>query len=285
MGLDMSALTSKPSKVKLKICIVGEKAVGKTSLLNRYVFNSFNESAQTTHGAKMSLVSCKQIRAGGLTVDVEIALFDMMGEKAERDAFKDVLFWGAHGFLAVGDATRSETIRALPSWVKVVRQIAGEIPFQVLINKVDLAPQGTADPDDSGWLLSRFPTAQHHPTSAKSGAGVTKAVDSLVKALVESNLTKSAVAQEMDSIGDFGNKILSFAKRRSPLGVAKKDLLLVFKSLDHDSLMEEVESLQKAGLIQVELTGPGSFVVKLTEKGAKQLERTVKQEPAISKMA
>ena len=162
------------SRMKLKICLVGERAVGKTSLLSRYVFNAFDDAYHGTLGSKMSLLSFKQIVAGEQFVEAEVALFDLMGERAIRDSFRDVLFWGAHGFLAVADVTRSATIRALPAWISAVHSVAGEIPFRILINKVDMAPQGAIDPSDTEWLLSAFPSVPYHLTSAKTSEGSRK---------------------------------------------------------------------------------------------------------------
>jgi small GTP-binding protein len=269
-------LIEKPSKTRLKICIVGEKAVGKTSLLNRYVFGTFGPDPENASGTRMSLCNSRQVEAGGKVVDVDVALFDLMGATAVRDSFKDVLFWGAHGFLAVADVTRPETIRTLPAWVKIVRAVAGEIPFQVLLNKVDLASTRELNPEDESWIQSRFPRTRYHLVSAKSSIGVEDGIDALVATVMVSIIEKAAVKKEtVLQVGDIGRRILSFAKRRSPIGVAKKDLLMVIKNIDHDSLMAEIEELRKNGFVMIELTGPASFLVKITEKGEKQLEQTV----------
>jgi len=268
-------LIEKTSRTKLKICIVGEKSVGKTSLLERYVFGTFGGDSGASSGTKMSLMSSRNVEAGGKVVDVDVAFFDLMGATAVRDSFKEVLFWGAHGFLAAADMTRSETIRALPAWVKVVRSIAGEIPFQVLLNKADLALGGELNLEDIGWLNSRFPKTPYHLVSARSSIGVEDGIDALVKAVIESILAKAAVKKETPvRVGEISRKILSFAKRRSPIGVPKKDLLMVIKNVDHDSLMAEIEELKENGLVTIELTGPASFLVKITKEGEKQLELT-----------
>jgi len=270
-------MMEKPGKMKLKVCIVGEKSVGKTSLLERYVFGTFGSDAVTTSGTKMSLVSSRSIEAGSGVVDVDVAFFDLMGATAVKDSFKEVLFWGAHGFLAVADMTRSDTIRALPACVKAVKSVAEETPIQILINKADMVPDGWIDSDDAGWLSSHFPRVPHHLVSAKSSIGVEDGIDALIKAVIESNIAKAAAKTEtLVRVGETSMKILSFAKRRSPIGVAKKDLLMVIKNVDHDTLMAEIEELRKNGLVTVELTGPASFLVKITERGEKQLELTVK---------
>ena len=262
-------MVDKIRRMKLKICMVGERAVGKTSLLNRYVYNEFDEAYHGTLGSRMCLLTFKQVVAAEQLVEAEIALFDLMGERALRDAFRDVLFWGTHGFLAVADVTKAPTIRALPVWIRTVRAVAGEVPFRILINKADMAPQGAISPGDTAWLLSEFPSVPYHLTSAKNGAGVKKAFDSLIDDIVDGALSRSRNRRETKIVG---NKILAFAKRRAPMGVSKRDLLMVFKDVDHNTLMREVEDLQQLGFVVLELMGPGSFVVKITAKGERELE-------------
>jgi predicted transcriptional regulator len=131
--------------------------------------------------------------------------------------------------------------------------------------------------EDNGWFNSRFPKTRYHLVSAKSSVGVEDGIDALLKAVIESILAKAAEKNETPvRVGEISRKILSFAKRRSPIGVPKKDLLMVIKNVDHDSLMAEIEELRKNGLVTIELTGPASFLVKITEKGEKHLELAAK---------
>ena len=266
---DGLVMVERISRMKLKICLVGERAVGKTSLLSRYVFNTFDVVYKGTLGSKMSLLSFKQIVAGNELVEAQVALFDLMGERAIRDSFRDVVFWGAHGFLAVADVTRSHTLQCLPEWVDCVHSVAGEIPFGILINKIDQAPSGNVDPKDAKWLQSTFPDVPYYLTSAKTNEGVEAAFDSLIEGIVASVLAKSMTRRETKLISE---RLLDFARRRGNCGVTKNDLLKAFKVTDISSLMKEVEDLNRLGLIILEPTGPASFVIRLTDKGEKELE-------------
>src|SRR3972149_5434901 len=106
--------------MKLKIVVLGDRAAGKTSLIQRYVFNTFSEVYQGTLGAKLHLLEFTKEISGQDIVEADIGLFDLMGEHSARDHFRDALFWGAHGFIAVCDVTRPETFDSLSEWIAIV---------------------------------------------------------------------------------------------------------------------------------------------------------------------
>jgi len=276
------AMARDQRKIKLKICLIGEKNVGKTSLLNRYVFDIFPEPGKENPGTKMSLLSMRQIAAKGRTIDAEVSLFDLMGDKPARDSFKEILFWGAHGFIAVADATKPDTIRALPAWIKTAQEIAGNVPYRIIINKLDLADGGQLRPEDESWLLSEFTGVPYSICSAKSNSGVESAFDSLVESIVMAVLAKP---EERSQLGVIAAKILAYAKRRAPVGVAKRDIFMVFKGMDHDALMKHVEDLKRLELITIEESGPVSFIFKITKKGEKELESITKADEVVARTA
>ncbi len=201
-------------------------------------------------------------------MDAEVALFDLMGEKGMRDAFREVMFWGTDGFLAVADITRTDTIRNLPGWIRTVESVAGDIPFCILLNKVDLSEDRALPPEETAWLLSELPGAPFYLTSAKNDTGVKMAFDLVIEAAVGTMLARSKVRRQTRIVGE---KILAFAKRRGILGIGKNEILAAFKGVDHNLLMREVEDLRQLGLVMIEPSGPASFRLKITEKGEREL--------------
>ena len=257
-------------RMKLKVCLVGDRGVGKTSLLNRYVFDNFSSEYAGTVGSRLCSITLQEVMPGGQLVDAEVAFFDLMGEKGFRDAFKEVMFWGCHGFLAVADLSRRETILSLPGWIGAARSIAGDIPFRILVNKVDTNPESAIGPNDTAWLLDEFPDVPIRVTSARTGEGVERAFDSLLDAMVGAELTRSRSTRAARLVAD---RILLFAKKRGLFGVGKKEILAAFKEVDHNMLMREVEYLKALGIVTVESTGPNSFRLRLTQNGEKEAER------------
>ena len=263
------------TRLRFKVCVVGDRGVGKTSLLSRYVFNSFDPSYRGTLGATLHYLNVQETVGGRHLVEAETAYFDLMGETAVRDRFKDIFFWGTQGFLAVADVTRPDTVRSLVDWIHVTRGVAGDVPFRILMNKVDLAERHAISPAETGALLDAFPEASYHLTSAKTGGGVEHAFAALTDAMVDAALRHAKVRRHSRIVGD---RILAFAHRRGGLGVSKRDLLAAFPREGVDKIMREVEDLQTLGLAVVEETGPASFHLKITEKGEHELDRILAPE-------
>ncbi len=266
------------TRVRFKVCIVGDRAVGKTSLLNRYVYNYFDPAYRGTLGANLRYLNVREAVGGRHLVEAETAYFDLMGETHARDNFKDVFFWGTSGFLAVADITRPETVSALPEWIYAVQGVAGDVPYRILVNKADLPLGATVSPETTAALLEAFREAPYHLTSAKTGQGVERAFDALTDEMVGAALEHAKVLRQTHLVGD---RILAFAERRGALGVSKKDILASFRDLNIDLLMREVQDLQTLGLAEVEQISPSSFRLKITSKGQRELERILAPERVV----
>src|SRR3990170_4407136 len=134
-------------RMKVKICLVGEGAVGKTCLIRRFVHDQFDDRYISTLGAKVSKKEL-HVNGGGTGIDVDMTIWDIMGEKGFRELLKEAYFHGAQGVLAVCDITRRETLNELHDWIAAVHKVTGQIPIQFLANKADLREQaklGEAD--------------------------------------------------------------------------------------------------------------------------------------------
>ncbi|HKZ99290.1 MAG TPA: Rab family GTPase [Thermoplasmata archaeon] len=161
--------------LKSKICLVGEKAVGKTSLIRRYVLNMFDDHYITTIGTK---VSKKEVRAfqpeRDRIVDVDMTIWDIMGEKGFRELLKDAYFYGANGILAVADLTRRRTLDDLDDWIDGVEQVVGRVPTLIAVNKADLPNDGQFSERDVAQVAKAF-ECEYLMTSAKTGDNVEEA--------------------------------------------------------------------------------------------------------------
>src|SRR5438552_18183643 len=95
-------------RIKTKVCLVGEAAVGKTSLIRRFVQDDFDDRYITTLGAKVSKREIVFDMPDRKQIQMDITIWDIMGEKGFRELLKEAYFYGANGILAV----RSEARRA-----------------------------------------------------------------------------------------------------------------------------------------------------------------------------
>jgi small GTP-binding protein len=178
-------------KVKAKICLVGEAAVGKTSLIRRYVLNDFDDKYITTLGAKVSKKEMEfDLPDNGTHVGMDMTIWDIMGEKGFRDLVKEAFFVGTRGVLAVCDITRYDTLKELDDWVQSVFRVVGNIPVIFAVNKVDLKDEVLLMYGDTELeQASRAFDAHYLYTSAKTGENVEEAFRLLGERIVESSIS------------------------------------------------------------------------------------------------
>jgi small GTP-binding protein len=160
--------------MKTKVCLVGEAAVGKTSVIRRYVLDEFEDRYITTLGAKVSKKELSfEFPDRDVTVQMDMTIWDIMGEKGFRDLLKEAFFHGARGVLAVCDITRYSTLKELDDWIQSVFNVVGEIPVVYAVNKVDLKDEVMILYGDKEiGEASRAFEAPFFYTSAKTGENV-----------------------------------------------------------------------------------------------------------------
>ena len=169
--------------VKKKICLLGSFAVGKTSLVDRFVHNRFEEKYLTTVGVKISqklLPPVEEPRKGQL-IQHTFLIWDIAGlEKFDRVAMN--YFRGAAGALAVADLTIPETIDRLHEFCEKFLSVSPQALLLILGNKVDLF-QNDEKTLSKLAKTARFFSSQYLLTSAKTGQQVEKAFETLSKKL------------------------------------------------------------------------------------------------------
>ena len=167
--------------VKAKICLVGDVAVGKTSLIKRFVLENFEDRYVATVGTKVSKKTV-QVQWKGQPATMDLMVWDIMGEKGFRALLRDAYFEGAHGVIAVCDLTRKDTFYDLDNWIKMARKQVSDVPAVILGNKADLGERRVVSEEEltrMGSILS----AKTFLTSAKTGTGVNDAFQVLADAI------------------------------------------------------------------------------------------------------
>lgn len=159
-----------------KVCMLGAFAVGKTSLISRYVHSMFSEKYQTTVGVK---IDKKVVSADDQ--DVTLILWDVYGEDDFMKLRMSYLR-GAAGYFLVADGTRAETLAVAEDLKVRVADTIGDVPFILLVNKADLKDEWQVEEEaiqrlqDQGWVVVQ--------TSAKTGDAVEAAFTRLVKEMM-----------------------------------------------------------------------------------------------------
>lgn len=164
------------SALLFKVPLVGAFAVGKTSLVRRYVESVFDEKYLTTVGVK---IDRKPVTVDGR--DVTLVIWDIAGEDAFQQ-LESAYVRGAAGILLIADGTRPATSDKALELDERLRGELGEIPRLLLVNKCDLSGEWKLEEDHRAEAQSRGLTPR--PTSAKDGSGVESAFRDLARELV-----------------------------------------------------------------------------------------------------
>src|SRR2546429_1750507 len=147
-------------KMQLKIVLVGERRVGKTSLLERYLKNHFAEAYTGTLGGRVYPTDLEIGLEGEDIALAHIAFFDLMGEHSVRQVFAEPFFFGTQGVLAVCDVERPDTLHLIKDWMEVMTKIAGPVPVGIAFNKIDRADSMAIGPEETAWLRKEFPRSE-----------------------------------------------------------------------------------------------------------------------------
>lgn len=180
-------MASKKS-LKSKVCLIGEKSVGKTSLIRRYVHNMFDDEYITTIGTKVTKKEANVFRPelqGEVRVDMTV--WDIMGEKGFRQLLKEAYFYGANGIIAVADLTRKKTLDDLDDWIDGVEDVVGKIPIIVAVNKADRLDEAQFSVKEIEQTAKAFDSDFMY-TSAKSGEDVEECFKRLGSLMVDHQL-------------------------------------------------------------------------------------------------
>jgi small GTP-binding protein len=153
--------------------MLGDFAVGKTSLVRRFVEGRFDDRYLSTIGVKVSR------RAVELTdqITVHLLIWDLAGSEEFTGAQTSYL-QGASGGLLVCDLTRATTLEALEHYAKRLREINPKVSLTIASNKLDLTEQREIEDSTLASLADSIGTAWF-TTSAKTGDKVEDAFHSL----------------------------------------------------------------------------------------------------------
>jgi small GTP-binding protein len=156
-------------KVSKKVCLLGDFAVGKTSLVRRFVYALFDDKYISTIGVKVSRKTVALPR-GDEVVELTLMLWDLAGSEA-FSRVRASYMRGAVGAVLVCDVTRPETLDGLLTCVQDLRGLSPDAKFVFAGNKSDLEDQQQFTLEDIERVAADL-GAPCYLTSAKTGMGV-----------------------------------------------------------------------------------------------------------------
>ncbi|XP_061503430.1 ras-related protein Rab-7a isoform X1 [Anopheles gambiae] len=177
-------------KALLKVIVLGDSSVGKTSLMNQYVNKRFSNQYKATIGADFLT---KEVVIDERVVTMQI--WDTAGQ--ERFQSLGVAFYrGADCCVLVYDTTAPNTFKNLESWrdeflIQASPRDPDHFPFVVLGNKIDLENRAVSTKRAQQWCQTKN-DIPYFETSAKEGINVDLAFQTIAK---------NAIAQETEVRG------------------------------------------------------------------------------------
>ena len=178
----------------LKIILIGDGAVGKTSIRRQYLGEGFRSDYQMTIGADLAIKESPVLYSGGR--QVKYLIWDLAGQP-RFESVRKAYYMSAMGALAVFDLTRIESFQNIVAWMNEFwkNNGRGPVPLIILGNKADLReqdPQHVSDHKASQFATALSRVAKQYrgfnihflSTSAKTGLNIDLAFELLGEAIL-----------------------------------------------------------------------------------------------------
>jgi len=175
-----------PDLRKIKVCLIGDVGVGKTSLVRRYVLDQFDDKYIATIGTKVTKRNVKVRNPSTLEEETAVLLiWDIMGQPSFREILREAYFYGAQGALCVCNTTSRDSFNELRYWIKAMTATAGPVPMVMLGNKSDLKEKREVTAEELKDFAEKF-NSTSMLTSAKTGENVEKAFSMVLEKVMAS---------------------------------------------------------------------------------------------------
>ncbi|XP_061444972.1 ras-related protein Rab-18-like [Rhineura floridana] len=189
----------------LKLLLVGDSAVGKSSLLRRFTENQFEPYLNPTIGVDFKV---KKMVIGDLPL--QLAIWDTAGQERFR-TLTPSYYRGAQGVILVYDVTRKETFAGLDSWLQELEIYTKKNVVKMLVgNKIDETNREVERKE--GLKFARKHSMLFVEASAKMKDGVQSAFEDVVLRILQTpglwnvrkeniKLAESRALKEADACG------------------------------------------------------------------------------------
>jgi len=184
IDVSMPKMSTEPMKFSFKVVILGDGGVGKTSLLNKFVLESFEKDYKSTIGTSIMRVDYKIME----NVTVGFALWDLAGQQFFQKV-RQMYLAGCQAALFVYDVTRPDTLYNLKNWQNELHAAVAEPNVKSLMvgNKADLTDQRKVSFEEGKRVADEL-GLYYWETSAKTGENVKHAFGIIAYLLVKDKI-------------------------------------------------------------------------------------------------
>lgn len=163
----------------IKILLLGDVSVGKTSIFLQFSENSFQENRLSTIGI--------DFRNKEIMLDnnkrINISIWDTSGQERFRAITKNY-YKNAHGFLLVYDVTVQKTFDSIKNWISSIKEYANpDIQFMIIANKCDSDKRVVSTFE--GQKMAEQYECLYMETSAKQGKNINESIKMIAKRIDE----------------------------------------------------------------------------------------------------
>ena len=207
--MDQMSITTKND---IKIIVVGNSGTGKTSFVNKWIKDTFDESYKATIVSEFSfkVIDYKD-------KSYKIQLWDLAGMD-QNICITKIFSKDSHGCIVVSDITNEKTLPECVKWKNTVDETTkfiddSNIPAILIRNKVDLLEENNDNDNDDENMIKEFCEKNKFlrcfKTSAKTGTNIEEAMNFLISNMID----------RMDKIAQSGSN--PFEKQRESLVLQK----------------------------------------------------------------
>jgi small GTP-binding protein len=165
-----------------KILLLGDPGVGKTSLLIRFIDNTFDPDYKSTIGVNF-LTKLVRTPSGEL---IKFVIWDIAGQ-ARSASYRHLYYRAAEGIILVYDVTSPQSFFSLSNWISdALTKTQPETVISVLGNKIDL--ERKVSKEEGYAFAKQIHSAVFSETSAKTGINVEKSFSVLAEFLIKRSM-------------------------------------------------------------------------------------------------
>ncbi|MEE9150437.1 MAG: Rab family GTPase [Thermoplasmata archaeon] len=200
--LGKSAIVSS-KHIKRKILLLGDGAVGKTSLIRKFVTDKFADKYIATIGTKVTKKEL-ELKSKDEIIYVTLMIWDVLGQKGYRGVQSSSLR-GSDGVILVCDFTREDTLGSLEEyWLPNIRGDFSKLKLVFVANKSDLTTNAQFSLEDLQKLASKFGSVAF-PSSAKTGKNVEELFLNLGRMLTDVKVKEES--KEFEVVKDLSEEV------------------------------------------------------------------------------
>ncbi len=188
-----------PGNYLAKLAIVGDEAVGKTSLVRRFVENAFEEDYKATLGVN---IMTKTIKFPDAETTMKLSIHDMGGQ-TQFSRVRKAYFRGTHACFITFDVTNRKSFENVKDWYDQTMKFAGESTAIILLgNKIDQREEREIGANDITEFVQEL-KCPYIETSAKTGENVETAFSLISMFLCDRTEKRVKTIEQLPTLQEF----------------------------------------------------------------------------------